>query len=177
MRRVLRAYVVLCATALVVAVSVPATWAAQAARAPEKSKKIDAEGSITAFGPTVLTLLPATSDGTIPYELSWHVDGDLAGDVTTSGTITIDATAGTMTEHATEKFVGTVKGLGKGTLTWSSTWTGPIGATSRDYVAKVTGGTGKLKKVRGHGEESLQVAGGEFVFPGTYTFTLKKRSG
>lgn len=177
MKRVLRANVVLCATALVVAVSAPATWAARAASAPEKSKKIEAEGSITAFGPTALTLLPAATDGSIPYELSWQFDGDLAGVVTTSGTITIDAAAGTTTEHATEKFVGTIKGLGKGTLTWSSTWTGSPGATSRDYVTKVTGGTGKLKQVRGRGEEGLESSGGEFVFPGTYTFTLKKRFG
>lgn len=168
---------VLCMAALVAAAGAPPAGGAVVAPVAAESKKIVTEGSITAYGPTALTLLSATADGAIPYELSWHFEGDLTGDVTTAGTITIDPAAGTMTERATEKFVGKIKGVGKGTLTWKSTWTAANGTMTRDYAVKVTRGTGKLKKLRGDGEESLRIQGGEFVFPGTYTFTLKKRSG
>lgn len=93
----------------------------------------------------------------------------------TKGSINFDAAAGTMTERATETFTGTPAGAGKGTLTGESTWTGPSSSSTRDYVTEITGGTGKLKKVRGHGEESIRIAGDEFTFPGSYAFTLRKK--
>ena len=167
----------MCIAVVVILASTAPAWGSDASRLSETSKTFVATGSITAFGPTPLALLPGTPDGAIPYELTWHFEGDLTGDVTTKGEITFDAAAGTTTEHATETFVGTIKGVGKGTLTWDSTWTAPNGTTTRGYVTKVTGGTARLKKLRGHGEESLEVLEGEFVFPGRYTFTLKKRSG
>jgi hypothetical protein len=163
--------VVLAAVALFVAA--PTATAASRHRIPTK---IVATGT---FPPSPLpTFGTANADGSLPFTATYSLVGDLTGDVTATGTMSIDNANQTFTQHRTVgTFVGTLAGVGPVRLKFVTTI--PTTKLSADTTesGSVVATAGKVKGYRGTIVNQISNdATGQSVGTGTYRITLKKHT-
>jgi hypothetical protein len=132
-----------CAAALVPVSAAPASSAVK-----KPPKKIVATGTIPPSpAPNFGTALP---DGSLPFTATYQMDGDLTGEVSGKGTMSLP-TGGTFVQHKTVgKFVGTLAGVGRVRLTFLTTVPeSRIDATSFTESGTAHATSGKIKGYKG----------------------------
>jgi hypothetical protein len=156
---------------LVLAAFVAAAPSVSAVTAKGTPTKIVATGTLPP-SPAPTFGAPA-ADGSLPFTATYQMVGDLTGQVTGTGTMTIDNVAKTYTQHETTgTFVGTLRGVGPVTLTFVTTIpTTALTAAARES-GSATGSGGKVKGYRGTIVNTFTV---EANGPGAGTYTVKLR--